>query len=384
MLCNVCKTPLGSPIYQGGAHQSLTSLCELREGRIRVWSCPACAHLCGESLPDTKAYYESDYRILLDQDDEDQIYEVHGENIIYRTDHQVTTLLNKLDLPVGAKFLDYGCAKASTPKRLQASRPDIQFHLFDVSEMYATYWHRFVEPVRCAIHDTPTLWLGSFDVVTSFFALEHIPTPRDTVQRIAALLADDGVFYGIVPDTFGNVADFVVIDHVNHFTAASLHTLLQTTGFTDIRIDDQAHRGALVFTARKTGPATPCPDVAATRSRTSQLAQYWEQLSDRIQTAEREHADLPAAIYGSGFYGAYIESVLQSRKRVLCFLDASPYQQGKQLFGKNIVPPHSLPESVRVLYVGLNPLIARDAISKIDCLRDRDLKMVFLDQASRD
>jgi SAM-dependent methyltransferase len=382
MFCNICNTFLGEPIYEAKASHALTSLCELREGRIRVWSCPACAHMCGESLPDTKSYYESDYRILLDQDDEDQIYEVHGEKIIYRTDHQVATLLNKLEIPPEAKLLDYGCAKASTPKRLLASRQDIQIHLFDVSDMYSSHWHLFVEPEQCAIHNTPAHWQDHFDIVTSFFALEHIPTPLDTVQRIAALLQDDGVFYGIVPDTFSNVADFIVIDHVNHFTAASLHTLLRAAGFADIRIDDQAHRGALVFTARKSGATTFCPDVTAIRLRSNQLAKYWTQLSDRIQDTEREHADLPIAIYGSGFYGAYIVSVLQAPERVQCFLDASPYQQGKQLFGKNIVAPQSLPESVRVLYVGLNPVIARDVISKMDWLRDRDLSVVFLDQGT--
>jgi hypothetical protein len=380
MFCNVCNTPLGAPIFEATTHRALTSLCELRDGQIQVWSCPACAHLCGESMPDTKAYYESDYRILLDQDDEDQIYEVRDDNIVYRTDHQVATLLNKIELPTGARFLDYGCAKASTPKRLHVARQDIQFHLFDVSEMYTAYWHRFVEPGRCAIHQTPADWHGRFDIVTSFFALEHIPTPLDTVQRITSLLKDDGVFYGIVPDTFGNVADFVVIDHVNHFTAASLHTLLRTCGFADIQIDAQAHRGALVFTARKQGPATPRPDVATTHIQSAQLARYWTQLSGRIQQAERDHADLPAAIYGSGFYGAYIASVLQAPEQVRCFLDASPFQQDKQLFGKDILAPQTLPESVKVLYVGLNPVIARDVVAKMDWLRERDLKMVFLDQ----
>jgi hypothetical protein len=30
--------------------------------------------------------------------------------------------------------------------------------------------------------------------------------------------------------------------------------------------------------------------------------------------------------------------------------------------------------------VGLNPVIARDVVAKMDWLRERDLKMVFLDQ----
>jgi hypothetical protein len=380
MFCNICHASLGQPIYVATKDRALTSLCELRDGKIQIWACPACAHLCGEPLDDTKAYYASDYRILLDQDDEDQIYEVQASDIVYRTDHQVATLLSKIEIPFSAKFLDYGCAKASTPKRLHASRQDVQFHLFDVSEMYTSYWYQFVKPSQCAIHHTPANWQGHFDIVTSFFSLEHIPTPLDTVKHIASLLNDEGIFYGIVPDTFGNVADFVVIDHVNHFTAASLHTLLRNSGFNDIQIDAQAHRGALVFTARKNGALTSCPDVDATHRQATELARYWTQLSTRIQRSEQDHGHLPAAIYGSGFYGAYIASVLKNPHRVEYFLDASPYQQGKHLFGKRVIAPQTLPESVKLLYVGLNPAIARDVVNKMDWLKERNLRTVFLDQ----
>lgn len=380
MHCNVCHTELGAPLYEAPSDQALTSLCELRPGRVRVWLCPACGHLCGEALPDTRDYYESDYRILLDHDDEDQIYEVQGERIVYRTDHQVATLLAKLDLPESARLLDYGCAKAATPRRLLATRPDLQVHLFDVSAMYTRHWQQFLPEGRWAMHDTPADWQGRFDVVTSFFALEHIPDPIDTVRRVAALLAEDGVFYGIVPDTFGNVADFVVIDHVNHFTDCSLHALLRAAGFTDIRIDTGVHRGALVFTARKTGPASGSPDLAASLAASRQLAGYWSGLGDRVRAAEANHAGMPAAIYGSGFYGAYIASLLAEPERVQCFLDASPFQQGKTLFGRAILPPPELPGAVRLLYVGLNPRIARATVAAMDWLRGRDLQLVFLDQ----
>lgn len=380
MHCNVCHTGLGVPLYEAPSERALTSLCELRPSRVRVWLCPTCGHLCDEALPDTRDYYESDYRILLDHDDEDQIYEVQGERIVYRTDHQVATLLAKLDLPVGARLLDYGCAKASTPRRLLASRPDLQVHLFDVSAMYTRHWQKFLSEGRWAMHDTPADWQGRFDVVTSFFALEHIPEPLDTVRRVAALLKEDGVFYGIVPDTYGNVADFVVIDHVNHFTDCSLHTLLRSAGFTDIRIDSCVHRGALVFTARKTGPASAPPDLAASLVASRQLARYWAGLDERIRAAEATHASLPAAIYGSGFYGAYIASLLQQPERVQCFLDASPFQQGKSLFGHAILPPQELPDSVRLLYIGLNPQIARATVAGMDWLHGRDLRLVFLDE----
>ena len=381
--CNVCGNPLGEPIYRSLSGHVLTSLCEVRSGNKRVWSCLHCGHLRGEALPDTGKYYATDYRISLDQDDEDQIYEVRDDRVVYRTEHQVDTLIDKLPLPQGALMLDYGCAKASTFKRLLTQRTDLQAHLFDVSDMYTAHWDRFVIPERRAVHVTPPSWQGRFDVVTSFFALEHIPEPRKSVQSIASLLKDDGIFYGIVPNTFGNVADFIVIDHVNHFTIPSLHALLEGAGFVQIDIDARAHRGALVFLARKEGTASGPMDVKATLARSQDLASYWTRLSDRIRSEEDAHGGVPAAIYGSGFYGAYIASSLQRPDRLRNFLDHSPYQQGKVLLGKPVLAPEQLPDDIRLLYVGLNPAIARATIEKKDWLLKRNLQLVFLDESDR-
>ena len=379
--CNVCDAALGEPIFAANSPMALTSLCELRPGQVRVWSCRDCAHLLGDALPDTEQYYETDYRILLDHDDEDQIYEVRDEQIVYRTEHQVATLLRKLDLREGALLLDYGCAKASTPKRLLAHRPDLRVHLFDVSDMYAEHWNRFVAPDRQATHLAPPDWQHKFDALTSFFALEHIPDPRKTVRHVASLLSDSGVFYGIVPDAFGNVADFVVIDHVNHFTAASLHRLLSDAGFRDIDIDADAHRGALVFVARMQGAATPGPDIDGTVERSLALAAYWAQASERIRVAERELPRQAIAIYGSGFYGAFIFSTLQAPEQVSCFLDRSPFQQGKTLFGTPILAPDQMPTGINTLFVGLNPAIARQTMAQTTWPQGLHPSLIFLDGA---
>ncbi|HEX2543239.1 MAG TPA: methyltransferase domain-containing protein [Ramlibacter sp.] len=382
MNCNVCQAAMGAPLHASASEQGLTSLCELREARTRVWLCPQCAHLRGEELQDVEQYYESEYRILLDQDDEDQIYDTQGDRIVYRTDHQVSTLLAKLQLPQDARFLDYGCAKASTPQRLLATRPDLQVHLFDVSRMYQQYWNRFVAPQRQAVHETPADWAGRFDVVTSFFSLEHIVQPARTAAHIASLLKPDGVLYGIVPDTFGNVADFVVVDHVNHFTAPSLHRLLADAGFRAIDIDNQAHRGALVFRASRAGGPTPAPDAAPVKAAAQKLARYWDGMGHRIRAAESASGDAPAAIYGSGFYGAFIVSALAQPARLRCVLDRSPFRHGKRLFDLPIVAPEACDPAVRTLYVGLNPAIARAAMAQMPWVQERGIRLVFLDEGA--
>lgn len=379
MQCNICSTFLDQPIYESEAQQSLTSLCELRPGKTRVWSCPSCGHILSAGLSDAATYYESDYRILLSNDDEDQIYETDGERIVYRTDHQISTLLKKLDIPENGLLLDYGCAKGHTPKLLLNRRPDLSMHLFDVSSMYASHWDRFVSSDRQAINDTPAQWNNYFDIITSFFALEHINQPQKTVNHIAQLLKRDGVFYGIVPDTFGNIADFVVVDHINHFTISSLHTLLSRSGFVDIQIDPSIHRGALVFSAKKGGQYSAPPSSEPAYQQSLNLAVTWKKLSVQITRTELALGDAAVAIYGSGFYGAYIASTLKYFDKVYCFLDRSPFQQGKVLLGKPILAPEELPPHIRTLYVGLNPKIARAALATPTWLAERDLNLVFLD-----
>lgn len=382
MQCNICSTEIGDPLYEATSNHSLTSLCELRPERLKVWLCSKCGHLSGESLRNTENYYDTEYRILLDHDDEDQIYEVDGDKIVYRTDHQVTVFLSKLSPNEGARILDFGCAKASTPRRLLVSRPDLKVHLFDVSSMYIPHWEKFLPKDNWAVHKTPNEWCGTFDLVTSFFALEHIPDPVNTVKMVANLLTVDGVFYGVVPDTFGNVADFIVIDHVNHFTEYSLGVLLRSGGFQEIKIDAESHRGALIFTARKGGMALQHADLMGSLDASRHLASYWKRTEDRIRDAELSNARKPAAIYGSGFYGAYIGSTLQYPEDLCCFIDASPFRQGRSLFGHPIIPPSQLPETVSQLYIGLNPKIARSTVRGMEWLNHRNLRLVYLDEAS--
>jgi 2-polyprenyl-3-methyl-5-hydroxy-6-metoxy-1,4-benzoquinol methylase len=377
--CNVCHTPLVRPVYESSADKSLTSLCQIVDGRTSVWNCPQCGHIMTQQLLDARQYYAQDYKILLSHDDEDQIYESVNGQLVYRTQHQLKTLNAKLNLSTGSRVLDYGCAKAAMPKLLLAQKPDLQIHLFDVSEMYREHWTRFLQSERWAIHHIPQEWQGSFDAVTSFFALEHIDHPVQSMKTVASLLRQDGVFYGIVPDTIGNVADFIVIDHVNHFTPASLHHALSLAGFVEIHIDRNVHRGALVFTARLQGLANQEPSVQDAEQHAFQLATYWKKISQQLTHARMHWAQQPSAIYGSGFYGAYIASSLGQDADLRCFLDASPYQQGKTILDLPVLAPQSLPDGVQILYVGLNPSIARQVMSHMSWMQERELQLVFLD-----
>lgn len=386
--CPVCGAKGLVPVYDSGTATSLSSLCQILPGSKIVSYCGNCGHLAANGVADAEAFYETDYRILLDEEDEDQIYEASGDRIVTRTDHQMAVLTAKIALHAGLDILDFGCAKAAMARKITEATPGIGMHLFDVSRMYEPFWDRFVSKDRQAIHQTPEEWNGRFDVVTSFFAFEHIPDPAAAMAHVAQLLKPGGQFYMIVPDVTGNAADFIVIDHVNHFTPPSAKRLMADAGFGEIDVDRQSHRGALVVTGRKSAAASSETDQAAAKAailaHARGLAEFWSKAAETVRADEAAlPPDAKVAIYGSGFYGAFIQANLERPEATACFLDRSPWQQGKELFGVPIIPPADLPEGIATVYTGLNPVIAHDVMQAQPWAERPGLRIVYLQETRR-
>ena len=359
----------------------VTSLCGQLPGASEVYACERCGHLSSPPLPDLARYYQSEYQILVASEDEDQLYSTAEGKTTYRFDHQLDTLLAKADLPSGARVLDYGAAKGTTLRRLAQRRPDIVPHLFDVSDLYVPFWSRFCPPQRWAVDRVPDEWAGSFDLVMSFYALEHVADPLGFLASVRGLLAPGGRAYAIVPNVFANIGDFLVADHVNHFTRPSLRYAFGSMGLSDPQVDATAHAGAFVVTAGRGEPAVPSgpmPGAAEAVAEAVRLDAYWRGFAGRVRQFEEAHAGLGAvAVYGSGFYGTLTMACLRRPERVSCFLDRNPHRQKARLMDRPILAPEQLPAEVAGLYVGLNPAQARSGVADLPRVRDGRLPTFY-------
>lgn len=383
--CCVCGTPLGDALYRSLANRSLTSLCQIHPSATVVHACTECGHLQSDPIADVDAYYDADYDILVGSEEEDQVYEVVDGELVYRTAHQVATFLDKVSLPPDANLLDYGCAKGSTIRMLCSRIPGFTPHLFDVSARYIPFWKSFVHESNWSVHAVKPGWTARFDIATSFFSLEHIPQPAASMREIVSLLKPGGIFYAIVPNVFTNIADFIVVDHCNHFTETSLARLLADCGLEVQDIDALAHRGAYVIVARKPlseETSRRVRDDAAIKRAHAELARiadFWRSASERIRAHEATLArDERVGVYGAGFYGTFISANLADPTRIACYLDQNPFLHGKILDGKPILSPAELPAGIDQLLVGLNPAHAKRIVAEIPALVARDLDYYYL------
>ena len=363
--CNICNDPLGAPVYESVRPVSITSLCQVLDGPTRVWHCANCGHTQTAPLPALEKFYAEDYHILTTSEEEDQLYSVRDGKKLFRTEHQVDTLLAKVNLSPNARVLDYGCGKAATLKALRNNRDDVVPHVFDVGNQYRDFWNDFVRAENQTVNEVPEEWAGHFDAVISFFVLEHVAEPKAFVGEAYRLLRDGGTFYFLVPNLFANSADLVVADHVNHFSESSLHRLLSDAGFAVREIDGTTHNSAWVVVAEKTNVNSESVLATSVADKVNTMAEYWREFGERVRAFEKSN-DYEAAIYGAGFYGAFIHASLDRAKSVECFLDQNPHRQKQTLLGKPILAPEALPETVRRLYVGLNPRVAREELAVMD------------------
>jgi ubiquinone/menaquinone biosynthesis C-methylase UbiE len=378
--CNVCNENLENKVYDTLGATSITSVCTTVESPTEVYYCSWCGHIQTLEMPDELSYYDETYNFLAESEEEDQIYVVENGNVTYRTQHQVTTLLSKLNLSSGIRILDYGCAKSSTMRELTRRNLSITPYLFDISERYTSFWKEFIEDGKWATYQVPEAWNNHFDVVTSFFSLEHISKLGDTLQNIKRVLVKDGYLYTIIPNTQTNPADLIVVDHPNHFTTQSLERLLFDNGFTVQEIDDTSHRGAYIVIAKNATTTEPQKQlIVSLEKEITVMGDFWRSAALRVKEFEKsDAASRQSAIYGAGFYGSFLASNLSSLESIVCFIDQNPFLQGNSLMQRPILHPRDLPSEVQVIYVALNPQHSRKIIQDIEYFYCKDISYFYI------
>jgi SAM-dependent methyltransferase len=367
MQCRVCGATLSSPGYSAAA-PAITSISTHLAIPTQTYICRNCGHGQSPDLPKIQEFYDTQYRISLQSDQHDQLYDVRDGQPVYRIQRQAE-MLAAIGLPLNARVLDFGAAKGTTLRTFLESRPDLRPSIFDVSHDYVGFWQGWVPASEQAIHCLPSDWQGRFDLVTAHFVLEHVVDAIETLKLLAELLAPGGKVFFTVPDPLSNTGDFLVVDHVNHFTASSLMRTCELAGLVAQTLSSNLFRGAYVVIAERAAVSDSSSggiktDVGSDIIQAHDALAFWSKALGSLDADQQVAGHVPTAIYGAGFYGALITSRLHQRP--LCFLDRNKHLQGQDYLGVAVLAPEDCPDSIRRIYPGLNPLHARDILADAD------------------
>ncbi len=359
---------LSTPIYTSNDSFSITSISNLINAKTEVYYDKEIAHLYTKETLNSKEYYDNEYKVDIESEDKDSLYGIINGEKIYRTQYQLDLFTKKVEIKNNMKILDYGSAKGLFLKKL-IEKISIEPYLFDITTKYKEFWLKTFNQKNCSFYNLKDEWKNSLDIVTSFYVFEHVKDPLTELKNIYQVLKEDGIVYIQVPNVYNHIADFICIDHLHHYSKISLTHLLNQSGFEVISIDDTSYEGALIIVGqKKTNIKTYNflnEDYTFYETKAVEMSKYWQTLSSKINTFYKQNSTKKAALYGAGFYSTYILSHLPKDNNIAYAIDQNPHLHSQKFNNLDIIPIDKVSEDIQVLYVGLNPKMAKEIIKDI-------------------
>lgn len=194
-----------------------------------------------------------------------------------------------------------------------------------------------------------------FDVVLLSSVLEHLPDPRAALDRVASLVAQDGLLFVQVPDAarFGvemrePFLEFS-IEHINYFTRESLEGLMARAGFVAVEVrPDVLRYNGTAYPALTSAWRRAASSAAPARSDIDSLRTYVtrsRELLTRVDRALRPLAESreEVVVWGAGSLAArLLATTAMGELNIVGVVDSNPSLHTQQLLGLPIAPPASL------------------------------------------
>jgi 2-polyprenyl-3-methyl-5-hydroxy-6-metoxy-1,4-benzoquinol methylase len=181
----------------------------------------------------------------------------------------------------------------------------------------------------------------SFDLITVIHALEHFPDPCTSLRQLRSRLQRGGALFVQVPNAAANPFDYVVADHLCHFSPRTIEVLLQRAGFRRIKVfTDWIVKEISVLAWEHAGDAPP--EAPGISSPVPEIQHHVNWLNSVIAHARRMAAgSAPFGLFGSSISATWLWSTVSDR--VEFFVEEDPSRIGRQHLGCPILSPQQVP-----------------------------------------
>jgi SAM-dependent methyltransferase len=267
-------------------------------------------------------------------------------------------LLELPSFPRGGAVLDVGCGGGATLRAFSERGGWRLFgHEIDGRDL----------PLLQAIPGFETLFNGeigklpgSFDAITMVHALEHFC--ESPLEQLRDKLSPAGRLFVEVPDAAANPMEYLVADHIVHFTAPTLARLAARSGLAVEEISTRWVSKELSMVARA-GEGVVQADGAAV----AQVRAHIEWLDRFLDAAQRASTGAePFGLFGSTIAATWLCGVLGPR--VSFFVEEDRNRVGKTHLGRPIFAPSQVPDGA-VVFVALVPAIAERVAARLGAAR---------------
>lgn len=240
------------------------------------------------------------------------------------------------------KLLDFGCATG-----LFLTEFSKEFPMWD---LYGQEYDKLFKDIVLKIDRVKSFYTKDNEITTRMdcismnHALEHVPFPVETLRSHHRLLEDSGIHFVQVPSYLKDPFELCMLDHISHFSHATLDYLARKCGYCVISTTDgwtQKHIGWLAtksshIYSEKIEETKTAIDIE--KNKINKILAWLDALPNFILNYCK---DKKLGILGTTPTSSWVAESINNENAFFC--DEDPFRHGAELMGKIISSPKNCP-----------------------------------------
>ena len=356
--CRVCGFAVLEPVHGFSPLPRVTSDClPFRQGG-RLAVCPKCSAV--QALPDEQ--WLSEINEIYSQYDvyhqsggvEQHVFHTPTVRMRPRSEVLVENLQALTGTPRSGRLLDVGCGNGVTLRAFAQQGGwelhGLEIHGRNLASLSAIAGFQALH--TCSLGELSE----SFNLITLIHALEHLPDPCTSLRQLRGRLQRGGALFVQVPNAAANPFDYVVADHLCHFSPQTIEVLLQRAGFRRIKVfTDWIMKEISVLAWEHAGDAPP--ELPGASSPVPGIQDQVNWLNTVIAHARHTAAGSTSfGLFGSSIAATWVAGAVSEYLKF--FVEEDPYRIGRVHLNRPIISPEQVPVGASVFLALASPLAA--------------------------
>jgi len=267
---------------------------------------------------------------------EQRIFFNHG--FIGRSRYIFESILPHIHIGNISSYLDIGCGVGASLEVMAELKKDVALYGMDIynglkqSILSLNNFSGFYK----SMNEIPEG--RKFDLVTLVHTIEHIEYLDECLRDVDKILSSSGQLVIQIPNAECNPFDYLVLDHLHHFSDHSLKILLTENGFGRVKVFKNLVNKEITLIASRDGYSYTSEDfnsefpIFSFRQGVHYLNDFFKDLSKK--NLEKFYI-FGTAISATWLYGCFKDSILG-------FIDEDQEKHGKDLFALRIKRPEEV------------------------------------------
>lgn len=247
-----------------------------------------------------------------------------------------------IKLPPMGRQLDIGCGNGALLRLFGEIYPNWTLYGIELDDKYKKLVESIPHVEKMYVGNQLDCVENLFDCITMVHVLEHIINPRDYLEKIHSILADDAILIIEVPNFEKNPYDLLIADHCTHFSEETLISLLHLSGFEIVFSSAICVTKELTIIAKKASKINPKEYPLSTQKNFSDiLSKCFIFLRSNIDQILKYAGAGPLGIFGTSIAATWLVSECPSI--IEFFVDEDKHRAGKTYMSRPVYEPNSVP-----------------------------------------